>query len=70
LTFSGLCHDVNHTGRTNAFEIASLSTLAMRYHDESVNKEFKKKLKKKSDLNLEFFIFILNLLLFFFQITP
>ncbi|EGR32677.1 hypothetical protein IMG5_074870 [Ichthyophthirius multifiliis] len=34
--FSGLCHDVGHTGRTNNFEIAVQSKLAIRYHDKSV----------------------------------
>ncbi len=36
--FSGLCHDVSHTGRTNLFEINSRSKLAIRYHDKSVRK--------------------------------
>ncbi|CAD8073508.1 unnamed protein product [Paramecium primaurelia] len=36
LILSGLCHDVSHTGRTNIFEINSLSNLAIRYHDRSV----------------------------------
>lgn len=36
LMLSGLCHDVSHTGRTNIFEINSLSNLAIRYHDKSV----------------------------------
>ena len=36
LTFSGLCHDINHTGRTNIFEINSQSKLALRYNDNSV----------------------------------
>ncbi|CAD8201785.1 unnamed protein product [Paramecium pentaurelia] len=36
LLLSGLCHDVSHTGRTNTFEINSLSNLAIRYHDRSV----------------------------------
>jgi len=36
LIISGLCHDVAHTGRTNMFEINSLSNLAIRYHDKSV----------------------------------
>lgn len=31
-----LCHDVAHTGRTNVFEMNSLSSLAIRYHDKSV----------------------------------
>lgn len=33
---SGLCHDLEHTGRTNNFEIANMSRLAIRYNDESV----------------------------------
>jgi len=33
--FSGLCHDVGHTGFTNAFEIASMSRKAMIYNDKS-----------------------------------
>jgi cAMP-specific phosphodiesterase 4 len=33
---SGLCHDVDHTGRTNIFMINSQSKLATRYHDSSV----------------------------------
>lgn len=37
LMLSGLCHDIDHTGRTNAFEIASHSRLAIKYNDESVN---------------------------------
>jgi calcium/calmodulin-dependent 3',5'-cyclic nucleotide phosphodiesterase len=36
LLLSGLCHDISHTGRTNTFEINSLSNLAIRYHDRSV----------------------------------
>lgn len=40
LLFSGLCHDVAHTGRTNAFEINSGSKLAIRYNDKSVNHQF------------------------------
>lgn len=38
LLLSSLCHDVDHTGRNNGFESASLSKLAIRYHDESVIK--------------------------------
>jgi hypothetical protein len=33
--FSGLCHDVGHTGFTNAYEIASMSKKAMIYNDRS-----------------------------------
>ncbi|CAD8199220.1 unnamed protein product [Paramecium octaurelia] len=36
LLLSGLCHDVAHTGKTNAYEANSLSTLAIRYHDRVV----------------------------------
>lgn len=34
--FSGLCHDVGHTGFTNLFEIASHSRKAITYNDNSV----------------------------------
>lgn len=37
LLLSSLCHDVDHTGKTNAFEVSSFSELAIRYNDESVN---------------------------------
>lgn len=36
LLFAGLCHDIDHTGRNNGFEINSYSTLAIRYNDLSV----------------------------------
>jgi 3''5''-cyclic nucleotide phosphodiesterase. len=36
LIVAALCHDVAHTGRTNAYEIAKLTKLAIRYHDKSV----------------------------------
>ena len=36
LLFSGLCHDVNHTARTNMFEVNSMSKLAIKYNDKSV----------------------------------
>ncbi|CAK57375.1 unnamed protein product (macronuclear) [Paramecium tetraurelia] len=36
LMISSFGHDVGHTGRTNVFEINSLSDLAIRYHDKSV----------------------------------
>jgi len=34
---SAVGHDLDHTGRTNAFESATLSKLSIRYNDESVN---------------------------------
>lgn len=37
LLFSGLCHDVSHTGRNNAFEANTLSKKAIRYNDKSVS---------------------------------
>ena len=36
LLLSALLHDIDHTGRTNAFESASLSKLALKYNDDSV----------------------------------
>lgn len=36
IVFSGLCHDVGHTGFTNIFEIASHSKKAITYNDNSV----------------------------------
>jgi hypothetical protein len=36
LFISGLVHDVDHTGRTNLFEINALTDLAILYNDESV----------------------------------
>lgn len=35
IVFSGLCHDVGHTGFTNSFEIASQSRKALVYNDQS-----------------------------------
>ena len=52
--FSCLGHDVDHTGRTNAFESAKLSKLALRYNDDSVI------IKKKKN----FFFFNINFLYF------
>lgn len=34
--FSALGHDIDHTGRTNAFEIAKFSKLSQRYNNEAV----------------------------------
>ena len=36
LLIAALCHDVDHTGRSNAFEISSQSHLSILYHDKSV----------------------------------
>ena len=36
MLFSGICHDIDHTGRSNVFEINSRSHLALRYNDTSV----------------------------------
>lgn len=36
LMVSSFSHDVGHTGKTNLYEINSLSDLAIRYHDKSV----------------------------------
>lgn len=36
LFLAGLCHDVDHTGRNNAFESASFSSLSIKYNDESI----------------------------------
>lgn len=33
---AALCHDVDHTGRTNSFEVSKGSNLALLYHDTSV----------------------------------
>merc|ERR1712217_657986 len=33
--FSAICHDVGHRGRNSAFEISTLSSLALRYNDRS-----------------------------------
>jgi cAMP-specific phosphodiesterase 4 len=33
---AAVCHDIDHTGMSNAFEIASMSELALRYNDRSV----------------------------------
>jgi hypothetical protein len=37
LLVAAIAHDGDHTGLTNAFEIASSSKLAIRYHDTSVS---------------------------------
>lgn len=44
MLIAAFCHDVDHTGRTNLFEVNSGSELAIRYHDRAVI--FKIKLKK------------------------
>ena len=36
LLVAALCHDLDHPGLTNAFQINSMSPLALRYNDESV----------------------------------
>ena len=36
LLLAALCHDIDHSGRTNAFEVNSYSNLALKYNDESV----------------------------------
>ncbi|CAK89274.1 unnamed protein product (macronuclear) [Paramecium tetraurelia] len=36
LLLSALCHDVAHTGKTNAYEANSISQLAIRYHDKVI----------------------------------
>eukprot|EP00930_Biecheleria_cincta_P015083 TRINITY_DN1269_c0_g1_i1.p1 TRINITY_DN1269_c0_g1~~TRINITY_DN1269_c0_g1_i1.p1 ORF type:complete len:481 (+),score=102.01 TRINITY_DN1269_c0_g1_i1:88-1530(+) len=35
LLLAALCHDCDHRGRNNAFEVLSLSSLALRYNDKS-----------------------------------
>lgn len=36
LLIAALCHDVDHSGKTNAFEVSSASELAITYHDAAV----------------------------------
>lgn len=36
LLIAAICHDIDHTGRTNMFEVNSKSQLALRYNDKSV----------------------------------
>jgi len=36
LVLAALCHDVDHTARTNAFEVLKISKLCLTYNDESV----------------------------------
>jgi len=36
LIFSALCHDVNHTGKNNTYEMNTFSKLAIKYNDKSV----------------------------------
>ena len=40
LLIAAYSHDVDHRGRTNAFEVASKSSLAIFYHDKSVITHF------------------------------
>ena len=53
---SGQCHDVGHTGRTNAFEINIISKLSIRYHDNSPQEQmhaaqaFKIMLKRENNI--------------------
>ena len=48
LLMAAFCHDVNHTGRTNVFEVNSSSDLAILYHDRAVilNYNYSKNNKK------------------------
>lgn len=36
LLLAAICHDLDHTGRNNPFEVAKSSSLAILYHDKSV----------------------------------
>ena len=36
LMLACLCHDTSHPGTNNAYQVATLSKIAMKYHDESV----------------------------------
>lgn len=36
IIIASYCHDVDHTGRTNAFEVEKGSPLAVEYNDRSV----------------------------------
>ena len=36
LLLAAICHDVDHTGRTNSFEIMKISKLSLKFNDESV----------------------------------
>ena len=38
LLVSAFCHDADHTGRTNMFEVNTSSSLALVYHDRAVRK--------------------------------
>lgn len=37
MLIAAYCHDVDHRGHNNAFEVASKSQVAILYHDKSVN---------------------------------
>jgi cAMP-specific phosphodiesterase 4 len=36
MTFAGLCHDVDHSGTTNLFQVNAQTKLALLYNDKSV----------------------------------
>ena len=36
LLLAAICHDLDHSGRTNAFEIVTISKLSLKFNDESV----------------------------------
>ena len=36
LVLASICHDIDHSGRTNAFEILKISKLSLKFNDESV----------------------------------
>ena len=40
MVIAALCHDVGHRGKSNGFEINTLSNLAIRYHDNSVLEQY------------------------------
>ena len=40
MTLAALCHDIGHRGRTNAFEMNTLSDIAIKYHDTSILEQY------------------------------